>query len=190
MWKLTKTNLVGLAAIAGLLVSSLVAVSPAQAYGNLDVFYAEFNPNTCTVLEGNLQIADDGRCRVDYVVDGRALHSWFEPDANSRAVAVRLWNGSQLIGFVEFHPYGEILYVVDTENDGDAIYVEVWVENPDNINDPDLLGVFTPKGTSEVVDVGRFNFNIADGRGVDLIIIDEADAEPADPNFGVFLGFA
>lgn len=177
----------GVLTILGVLATGVLVASPAQAYGNLDVFYAEFNPNTCTVLEGTLQIAYDGRCRVDYVVDDRVLRSWFQPDVNSRAVAVRIWSGSQLVGFVEFHPYDEILYVVDTENDGDAIYVELLV-NAEDPHEAELLGPFTPVGTSEVVDVGRFNRNFPDGQSVQISIYD--DAAGNDLIWGGLLGVA
>lgn len=192
MLKLAKTYLVGLAATAGLLASSLVVVGPAQAYGNLTVRYAEYNPNTCNVFRGTLPVAryPDGRCVTSYPVDNQVLNSWPQPDPNSRAVAVQLWNGSELVAYVQFHPYDEYLHVVDTENDGDAIYVEFWIENPDDPNDPDRVGVFTPPGTSAVVDFGEFNLNVPDGRPVTISVFDDAGTDDLIVGAGAFFGIA
>ena len=56
-------------------------------------------------------------------------NTFFKKDPGGTAVKIELRRGSTYLGKVEFHPYGEVLYIYDTRNDSDTFYVEVRSPN-------------------------------------------------------------
>ncbi|WP_406422583.1 hypothetical protein OH809_10940 [Streptomyces sp. NBC_00873] len=78
------------------------------------------------------------------------------------------------IGKVEFHPYGEKLWVYDTRNDGDAYYVHVAVDNHDG-NGLTGWNVYTPPGTSNVVDYSAYSLgNVNEGADIRIRVYDDS----------------
>jgi hypothetical protein len=75
------------------------------------------------------------------------------------------------VGKVEFHPYGDKLWVYDTKNDGDSIYTEaVWIDSSDHLQDH----LYTAPGTDAVLDYEVENLNIPEGVWIDLYIWDDS----------------
>jgi hypothetical protein len=194
MWKLTKTIWVGLATVAVVLASSLVAASPAQAYGTVSVRYAEFDTDDCSVFRrSGLQVFTAGSLYCQ-VVDPTPLGGAFYRtatmwrDANARAVSVSVHSGLELVAYSDFHPYDEIFYIGDTKNDGDTIYAFVTLWSPSN--GFTFLGPYSPPGTSNVHDVREVNLNIPDGWQVFVNLYDNADGSDCIGSCNGFAGVA
>lgn len=104
-------RIAGVAAGAGIAAASVVTMStPAQAYSpdpEPDVHVK--STDDCPGAEG---------CTPGDVIDG----TYFKDDNGGQAVKIGLWDSGNYVGKVEYHPYGEHLYVYDNHNDGDAIY--------------------------------------------------------------------
>ncbi|MEV8124616.1 hypothetical protein AB0P07_10975 [Streptomyces sp. NPDC085944] len=47
--------------------------------------------------------------------------TYFQHDAGGKAVKIELYDDGWFIGTVEFHPYGDEIWVYDAKNDGDGI---------------------------------------------------------------------
>lgn len=101
-------KLAGLAAGAGMVAVSLTAMTtPAQAY----------SPNPDPAVDSTK--TGDCPCRYGDVIDG----TYFKKDKGGQAVKIGLWDSGNYVGKVEFHPYGEHLYIYDNQRDGDSFYV-------------------------------------------------------------------
>jgi hypothetical protein len=140
--------------ITGLVVAAccFVAVGHAHAYGALTMRYARVDTSTCTRLSGDLPVkAFSNGCELDDEVDG----TFFEKDAGGIALKVVLSDSNGMVAKVEFHPYGEKLWVYDTRNDGDGIYVQLYGPN----------GHFTygVTGTSDPIDYNVYDLNYPEG---------------------------
>jgi hypothetical protein len=78
-----------------------------------------------------------------------------------------------MVAKVEFHPYDELLWVYDTRNDGDGVYVEPCAGD---IRHCDSLGFYGAPGTSDPIDHRVVNFDLAEGTLVHIWgIFDNAD---------------
>ncbi|WP_153456359.1 hypothetical protein [Streptomyces smaragdinus] len=120
----------------------LGAAAPAQAY-DPDPTVADYHPATtyCPCSGGDLADPFDG--------------TYFAYDAgNSMAYKTELYKGDWFVGKVEFHPLGEELWVYDTRNDGDTIYVELGYYAGTVYH---RLARISPNGTDAVVDKKIWN---------------------------------
>jgi hypothetical protein len=86
----------------------------------------------------------------------------FRWDAGGIAVKIELHTSSGMVAKVEFHPYDEVLWVYDTRDDGDTVYVDVLV-------DYRSLGLFRGPANG----AATFDFDIAEGKGVFLHVYDD-----------------
>ena len=94
--------------------------------------------------------------------------TYFQKDKGGEAVKTRMYNGNdQLAGKVEFHPYGEQVYVYDTLANSDAWYVQVsWVD--ENGRDK-YTYIDPPSGGNYTYE----NLSIPDGHTVTIKIFDD-----------------
>ncbi|QDP96174.1 hypothetical protein FOE78_09900 [Microlunatus elymi] len=99
------TAAVGTGLVAG---SVLALTSPAQAYSP--------NPDVNTI-----RLSTNSSHQLDDPVDG----TYFKKDTGGTAVKIELRHQGKYVGKIEFHPYGELLYIYDTRADGDSFYVKV-----------------------------------------------------------------
>ncbi|WP_117212096.1 hypothetical protein [Allorhizocola rhizosphaerae] len=92
-----------------MVASTLAFAGPAQAYTNADLSATEIRRET-----------DTCPCSYPDPADG----AFFQRDVGGVAIKVE-WRypGRGMVAKAEWHPYGEVLWVYDTENDGDTIYV-------------------------------------------------------------------
>ncbi|MGW0435217.1 hypothetical protein ACWDV4_22100 [Micromonospora sp. NPDC003197] len=168
-------------AIAGLtvLASFLVAPTPAQAYGYLTIKTARIYTN-----EGCSRAGDGVMLPVTRVSGGCMLYdsadnTFFQQDAGGIAMKFELHDSNGMVGKVEFHPYDEKVYVYDTRNDGDAIYVRTRVEGGS------LRGPYSPTGTSNPIDYVVIDHDVAEGAKFYVYIYDEADSAPIISMYGI-----
>jgi hypothetical protein len=103
--------------------ASAAFVVPAQAYPDnaLRSRFALVDTDNCHKLAGQLTvIAQPAGCRLNDSAD----NTFFKKDAGGRALKIELYLGNTMVGKVEFHPFGEKLWVYDTRNDNDTLYYE------------------------------------------------------------------
>ncbi|WP_435615715.1 hypothetical protein [Streptomyces coelicoflavus] len=153
----------GLAAGAAMAaVAVLGGAAPAQAY-NPDPSATIIHRDTdgCPCSGGSLGDPFDG--------------TYFKHDAGGKAVKIELSDDGWFIGKVEFHPYGNKIWVYDTKNDGDGIYVHVAVDNHDGHG---LTGwnLYHPPGTDKVVDysVNSLGSNVREGADIRIRVFDDS----------------
>lgn len=171
-----------------LVLPMFVIPGPAQAYGDVFVNFAEIDMDSCTLVDGHMSVGrlSDGTCAAHHGVSGPVRSaSRFADDANSQAVSVDII-ASRGVAWMDFHPYDEILFVADIENDGDTIYVDVWKEAPSPLFWTHV-GVFRPPGTSAEQDILRRDLSIPDGDLISFTIYDDAGLTDL---IGHFLGVA
>jgi hypothetical protein len=77
------------------------------------------------------------------------------------------------VGKIEFHPLDEKLWVYDSRNDGDSLYVTLRYYRSDG--KPIRLGTFTAPATSKAVDNAVFDLSIPEGTLVTIQVFDDAD---------------
>jgi hypothetical protein len=134
---------------------------PASAYSpNPSARYAKVETqNLCNRVAGTLTVIyQTNGCFLDDSVD----YTLFRWDAGGWGVKIELRTSSGLVAKVEFHPYDEILWVYDTRDDGDTIYVDVVV-------DWQSIGLYRGPANG----AASFNLNIAEGKGVFLDVWDD-----------------
>jgi hypothetical protein len=147
------------------LLSLFAIVAPAQAYGSLTVRYVLVDTDDCRVIErqGNLPVvAQSTRCFLDDSAD----NTYFTKDPGGVAIKIELHDGNGMVAKQEFHPHGEHLWVYDTRNDSDTVYTELRVNNR-------FYDVYSPPGTSSVLDFRDFNLSFDEGDSIGLWIWDE-----------------
>ncbi|MEV7279296.1 hypothetical protein [Streptomyces sp. NPDC093111] len=136
--------LASLGVIAGALLST---AAPAQAYETLTVRTARVDTDDCSRLSGTLAVtASTYGCYLYDSVDD----TYFVKDPGGEAAKMELWNGGDQVAKVEFHPYDRNLWVYDTSNDGDTVYVRVY-----STRRAQWSPVYYAVGTSKDVDVHR-----------------------------------
>jgi hypothetical protein len=159
-----------------LLALTVLFPSPAQAYGILTFDAILVNTDTCTGESspfGNRPSRRDGYCWMWDQVDG----TWWRPDEGGIGLRHAIYyypdpntgNGAELVGKVEWHPYGEHLWVYDTKNDGDTLYVRVRVPSANYDR------TFDAPGTSNRIDIGHFDLDFAENRAVTISVYDGAN---------------
>jgi len=131
-------------------VLPLMAERTAHAYGDLTVHYARVDTSNCARLSGDLPvIAFSNGCQLDDSVDG----TFFEKDVGGIAVKLELHDDNGMVAKVEFHPLGEKLWVYDTRNDSDTVYVQVCQEEGGPGSTCFFIGpAHSAPGTSNVID--------------------------------------
>jgi hypothetical protein len=156
--------------ILTVLTSFVAVASPAQAYGNLTLHWALVDTDDCRKLAGDLTvIAEANRCRLNDSAD----NTFFQKDAGGKALKAQLHDGNGMVAKVEFHPYGEKLWVYDTRNDGDTVYFEPFICPVGGSCFFDVS--YSALGTSDPIDFDVFNFELPEGSKFDLWIWDNAD---------------
>ncbi len=173
-------NLVRFKFVLGALVTSIVAAtstvalaSPAQAYGsNLTKLYAVVDTDNCDT-DGNIDLDDETStmCIIDDEIDG----TYFVKDANALAVKFEFRLNGALVAKVEWHPYGETLWVYDNRNDNDTIYVDLLIGDPQYSN----------PGPFRAPELGHLekSFNLPEGTPVFVRVSDNLDANGKPTNF-------
>ncbi|MFE1554281.1 hypothetical protein ACFW6V_04725 [Streptomyces sp. NPDC058734] len=164
MRKRAAVLLASAATVAG---SLLATAAPAQAYGTLDVRHARVDTDNCARLSGTLAVTPSANgCYLYDSVD----NTYFEKDADAVAAKAELRDGGKLVSKVEFHPNGEKLWIYDTANDGDTVYVRVWTARTG------WSPVYYAIGTDKVVDIHTVDFDFNEGEQVRIDIYDNSDA--------------
>lgn len=94
--------------------------------------------------------------------------TYFQKDVGGEAAKMRMYTKSdKLAGKVEFHPYGEQVYVYDTLANGDAWYVQLtWT---DKNGDSKSAYIDPPSGG----DYTYANLSIPDGTSVQIKVFDD-----------------
>ncbi|MEH1130250.1 hypothetical protein [Micromonospora sp. CPCC 206061] len=153
-------------ALAVLAPAAIVWSGPASAYGSLSVVYALVDTDNCRRIEGQLWVtAGDNGCSLSDSADG----TFFEKDAGGRAQKVQLHDGVTMVAKIEFHPYGEKLWVYDTSNDGDTIYVTVAF----GCLNSQVFGPYRAPGTSNPIDYTVVDFDVQEGCYVGIHVRDQ-----------------
>ncbi len=156
------------AAVCAAAAIVLVASAPAQAFGSLTADWATVDTGSCVRNAGNLKvIPQSGGCSLPDSVDG----TFFVTDAGGVGAKMVLRDSRGMVAKVEFHPYGEYLWVYDTRNDGDTIYVTVLTCNSSGC---DFWGPFSPPGTSNAIDYKTVDLDIPEGAFLTITIYDDA----------------
>ncbi|WP_236726218.1 hypothetical protein [Streptomyces sp. NBRC 110465] len=147
----TIASLAAMASAAATVVT--MTATPANAYSGL------------TLVGRDWTVTDYCPCRFNDEIDG----TYFHKDAGGAGFKVIHGNASRhAVAKVEFHPYGEILYVYDVKNDGDTLYYKVSYEG-----DGGKWGLYAAPGTSDVIDVRKVNLDIPEGRKVTVTVYDD-----------------
>ncbi|MBN0046820.1 hypothetical protein JS756_22450 [Streptomyces actuosus] len=147
-----------LTATAGTAALLIGASAPAQAYSPNPAFHSYYyDTDGCPCSGGDLTDPFD--------------NTYFAHDAGGLAVKMEMYSGGAFVGKVEFHPYGEKLWIYDTRNDGDTFYVRVGYSSGGTYHN---LGTFKPPGTSDVVDLLVKDFDIPEGAFVDISVHDDS----------------
>jgi hypothetical protein len=112
----------GAAAVLTMIATVVLSFgTPAGAYvPNPTVRFAVVDLDNCGRIEGNLAVTSHPNgCALSDSFDG----TFFRRDPGGVAVKMQFHtsNGT-MVGKMEFHPYGEHLWVYDTRNDSDTIY--------------------------------------------------------------------
>ncbi|HEY9289736.1 MAG TPA: hypothetical protein VIP98_00515 [Microlunatus sp.] len=151
----------GIAAAAAVVAGSLTSMTaPAQAYSP-DPTVNKYHRNTgdCPCSGGELADPFDG--------------TYFEKDPGGTALKMELTDSSGwFVGKVEFHPYDEKLWVYDTRNDGDGIFVTLSYYDDNGRNH--TLGVFDTPSTQATVDKRVYDLSLPEGRLVTIRVWDNA----------------
>lgn len=161
MRKSLRFSLTGLLAALGLAASLFVAANPAQAYVNseLSYKYAYVDTGNCKRTAGTLTVvAYSNGCKLNDSADD----TFFKKDPGGIATKVEIYHKGRMVAKVEFHPYGEYLWVYDTANDSDTVYTSIeW--NDGQWNDG---GTHRAPGTSKVVEYKKVDLSMAEGSQV------------------------
>lgn len=154
------------ASAAALVAGANVAAAPtAEAYGSVMTFTTKVNTGNCDSEGDRWADKVNGGCFMDDSADD----TWFHKDKGGRAVKWELFSktGSSyhLRAKVEFHPYDEKLWVYDTSNDGDRIYVDVTTKKYGK-------KIYSPPTTGKKIDIDTANLNLKEGSTVKIEIFD------------------
>lgn len=179
-----KSRIAWLSVLPATLAGMLLTASPAAAYnnGNIHSHHAIIDTDDaadCRVMFSNFPsgryIYEDGSQCVFPDLPGQADGTYFVQQPNGEAAKYELHTtDGTLLAKVEFHPYDEELWVYDTENDGDTIYVTFS-------DGEDIQQLVSPPGTSRGIDTEIVDFDIPEGRDVTVRVFD-------DPNLTDQLG--
>lgn len=95
--------------------------------------------------------------------------TYFKKDKGGTAAKVELRHKGYYVGKVEFHPYGEKLWIYDTYDDHDTFYVTLTYELPNG--HMKTLGPYRP-GSSHGVDKLVKDESFVEGLGITMTIWD------------------
>ncbi|MEV0961228.1 hypothetical protein AB0J25_01165 [Streptomyces sp. NPDC049910] len=143
------TSLVG--AVSSAIAFAVIAAAPASAY----------HPDPWTLQKDS---ADTSYCpcRFSDKIDG----TYFQKDEGGIGIKVVFGNPSgYAVAKVEFHPYGEVLWMYDVADDNDALYYKVSYEG-----DGGRYGLYT---TSAAWDVKKVDLDIPEDRKVTITVYDD-----------------
>lgn len=166
--------------VFGTVVASLVAAasaaavaSPAHAYGsNLAKLYAVVDTDNCEI-SGTIALDDETSttCIIYDEIDG----TYFTKDANALAVKFEFRLNGALVAKVEWHPYGETLWVYDNRDDNDTIYVDLLIGDPP----------YSHPGPFRAPELGHLqkSFDLPEGTPVWVRVFDNLDSNGAPTNF-------
>jgi hypothetical protein len=168
-----KTTLAAGVACLAVLASLLVGVGPALAYGDVTVKWARVDTETCAIVAGEGGLAVDNQQPGGCFMADSADDTFFRRDDGGRALKMELWVGGRMVSKVEFHPYGEVLWVYDTASDGDTVFVNACrvsgracVSIADEVkavnNPPEVRNL-------DVAEDTQVNIDVYDDRNSDLI---------------------
>jgi hypothetical protein len=155
------------------LISAIALASPAQAYGsNLSKLYAVVDTDNCDT-DGTIALDDETSttCIIYDEIDG----TYFTKDANALAVKFEFRLSGALVAKVEWHPYGETLWVYDDRDDNDTIYVELLIGDPQYSN----------PGPFRAPELGHIqkSFDLPEGTPVWVMVWDSLDSNGEPANF-------
>lgn len=151
---------VGVLTAASLLGAGIVA-SPTASAGVIIAYRTTVTTSGNCASQGAFTAkAVSGGCYLSDNTDG----TLFEWDSNGKAGKIEVRKSHSDRFKVEFHPYGEKVWVYDLRNDGDAVYVEVIYRGKSKI-------VQAP-ATGKAVDVGVKDFNFDEGVLVEIKVWD------------------
>ncbi|MHC0431416.1 hypothetical protein ACX6XY_14650 [Streptomyces sp. O3] len=154
-------------AVLGSALAAAVAVpGTAQAYGSSVVvgFYGDNH-------EG-YQWTSVCKCVWEDPFD----NTYFQKDDGGKGFKIPVWDTkkpapSNYLGKVEFHPYGEKLWLYDTANDGDTYYARINFTRNGKWQRAQTLH---PPGTGSKVDKRVFDFDIPEGEKFTLRLYDDS----------------
>ena len=164
----------------GTVVASLVAATsifatatPAHAYGsNLSKLYAVVDTDNCDT-SGTLDLDDETSttCILGDEIDG----TYFTKDSNALAVKFEFRVSGALVAKVEWHPYGETLWVYDNRDDNDTIYVDLFIGDPPTSH----------PGPFRAPELGHIqkSFDLPEGTPVYVRVSDSLDSNGNPTNF-------
>lgn len=148
--------------VVGVVVAgSIVAgTGTAHAYeGDPDAYnWALVDTGNCERLSGYFEVVHAGSyCWVDDELDGTNLVR----DPGGLGINFTMWFEGHIEPHfkVEWHPYGEHLWVYDAENDADTVYVELLVNGASQ-------GLFSAPGTSAWLDYRDYDLSFAEGADI------------------------
>ena len=156
------------AAVAAVALSSAV-VAPAHAAGKTTVGTQVQTSSSkhCASVGGRNAYQVKGGCRLDDQADGTKF-AW---DTGGKAAKLEVYKSgsSTLRAKVEFHPKGGWLWVYDTANDHDQIYVT-----------SSLTGgvIYAPTSTSRKIEYRKYPFNYKEGTKIKFTVWDSFDVKP------------
>lgn len=186
MLKSWRYSFTGLLTVLGLLVSLFVAASPAQAYVNSELYYkrATVDTGNCERTDGTLAVYPTSTgCKIYDSAD----NTFFKKDAGGEAMKIVVYRAGKMVAKVEFHPYGEYLWVYDTANDGDTIYVTINAASyPGRPYFHEKSGPYRAPGTSKVVEYKKIDLDYPEGVEVGVRIYDDSGTK--DRLTGYFTG--
>jgi hypothetical protein len=146
----------------------LVSIAPAQAYGNVTIRYAHVDTGTCA-HDGDLAVtATSTGCRMDDPIDG----TFFQRDSGATALKAQIYDDGRLVAKVEFHPYDEVLWVYDTMNDSDTVFVRLCIRIGENCVSP--RGPYSAPSTDNRVDRAVVDLSMSEGDRVRFELHDDA----------------
>ncbi|MFD8598091.1 hypothetical protein ACFV1L_24100 [Kitasatospora sp. NPDC059646] len=159
-----RSRLAALGALGMVAGSMLFSAAPAQAYGPLTFHYAVVDTSNCERLWGDLAVrSESAGCRLNDSAD----NTFFEKVGGGQAVKITLSDADGMVAKVEMHPKTNEIWVYDTRNDGDSIYVTYRI-NGGGWSAP--LGV---TGTDDVIDYDVHPFSAAAGATIGLRVYDD-----------------
>ncbi|WP_370617542.1 hypothetical protein [Mumia sp. Pv 4-285] len=171
----TTTNLARVAAAVGatVLAGTLLA-SPADAYGDVRVNNVQvIDTSTCEVnhpSQAKYVYKVNGGCSVPDSADG----TFFQRDGGgppyqAAAAKTEIYTKGVLRGKVEFHPYGEKVWIYDTSNDGDTLWFRIVNDDTNR-----SLGDYRPPGTSAKLDHRVIDLDLPETTDVRIEVYDDA----------------
>jgi hypothetical protein len=146
----------------------LMSIAPAQAYGDVTIRYTLVDTGTCA-YDGDLAVtATSTGCRMDDPIDG----TFFLRDAGGTALKAQIYSAGRLVAKVEFHPYDEVLWVYDTMNDSDTVFVRLCIRIGENCVSP--RGPYSAPSTDNRVDRAVVDLSMSEGDRVRFELHDDA----------------